>query len=87
MKPSERFAKRVWRKPPKNNAKTLRTSNKTGTAKCAICKEIIPSSKQRLLRKNFKPAKSSIRTNKPYGGHICNKCLRQKAIDGTRALE
>ncbi|HUT82043.1 MAG TPA: hypothetical protein VMZ29_12655 [Candidatus Bathyarchaeia archaeon] len=87
MKPSERFAKRVWRKPPKSKAKTLKVSNKTGTAKCAVCKEIIPSSKQRLVRRNYSPAKSSIRTNKPYGGYICSKCLRQKAIDETIALQ
>ncbi len=87
MKPSDRFAKKVWRKPPKNDAKGMKTSNKTGSTKCAICKEIIPSSKKQLLRNSFKSAKSSIRTNKPYGGYICTKCLRQKAIEETRALQ
>jgi len=86
MKPSERFAKKVWRKPPKYKSKAHKVAQKTGNAYCAVCKGLISSSKKRLLRRNFSPAKSAIRTNKPYGGYLCTKCLRLKAIQETRAL-
>ncbi len=86
MKPSERFAKKVWRKPPKKDSKGHKVPNKSGVGKCAICKQQISSSKSKLARRNFSPAKNTIRTNRPYGGYICTKCLKIQAIEQTRAL-
>ncbi len=86
MKPSDRFTKKVWRKPPKNQSKQHKMSNKTGKGKCAICKEPMTSSKRKLARRNYNPAKSSTRTNRPYGGYICNKCLKQQTIEQTQQL-
>jgi len=86
MKPSDRFAKKVWRKPPKNKSKGHKMSNKTGKGICAICKQPMTSSKRRLARRNFSPAKSTTRANRPYGGYICNKCLKVQVIEQTRKL-
>lgn len=86
MKPSERFAKKVWKKPPKNEAKGHKMPNKSGITKCAVCKSPIAGSKRKLLRKNYSPAKSTIRPNKPYGGYLCTSCLKKEAIKETRAL-
>ncbi|MGC9779084.1 MAG: hypothetical protein HZR80_07565 [Candidatus Heimdallarchaeota archaeon] len=87
MKPSERFAKKVWRKPPKSPSKGHKMPNKSGLGRCAICNEKITSSKRKLLRRNFSPAKSTVRSNRPYGGYICNKCLKHQAVKETRALQ
>ena len=87
MKPSERFTKKVWRKPPKQDAKGFKVKNKTGLGKCSICKEIISSSKKKEVRRSFNVAKSASKTNRPYGGNICTKCLRKLAITETRKLE
>jgi ribosomal protein L34E len=38
------------------------------------------------MRRSFSPAKSSMRSNRPYGGTICNKCLKSHIIKETRAL-
>jgi large subunit ribosomal protein L34e len=86
MKPSERFAKKVWRKPPKNKSKGHKMPNKSGKGKCAICKLPMTSSKSKLARRNFSPAKSSTRANRPYGGYICTKCLKVQVIEQTRAI-
>ena len=86
MKPSERFAKKVWRKPPKNESKGHKVPNRSGISRCAICKSPIAGSKKKLARRNFSPAKSTIRANKPYGGYLCSSCLKNKAIVETRAL-
>lgn len=86
MKPSDRFTKKTWRKPPKNKSKGYKMPNKKGIDRCAICKGKINSSKSTLMRRSYGPAKSSIRSNRPYGGSICNQCLRDKIIKETRAL-
>jgi ribosomal protein L34E len=86
MKPSERFTKKTWRKPPKSKSKGYKMPNKKGYDRCALCKGKINSSKSTLLRKSYSPAKSSMRSNRPYGGTICNKCLKAQIIKETRAL-
>ncbi|MFW9924571.1 MAG: hypothetical protein ACFFDW_14920 [Candidatus Thorarchaeota archaeon] len=87
MRPSERFAKKVWKKPPKKEAKGFKISNKTGYGKCNICNEIITSSKKIHNRRMFNSSKSSSRTNRPYGGQICSSCLKQKIIEKTQELQ
>jgi ribosomal protein L34E len=87
MKPSERFTKKTWRKPPKKDVKGHKMPNKTGMGKCAICKQQITSRKIKLSKNSFKAPKSTSKSNKPYGGYICNKCLRLQAIQETRKLE
>ncbi|MCF2143016.1 MAG: 50S ribosomal protein L34e [Candidatus Heimdallarchaeota archaeon] len=87
MKPSQRFQKKVWRKPPKQKSKQHKIPNKIGKAKCAVCKKPINSAKRNLARENFKRAKSSVRTNRPYGNYLCTTCLRKLAIKETRALQ
>ncbi|NHJ47575.1 MAG: hypothetical protein FK733_07295 [Asgard group archaeon] len=86
MKPSERFTKKTWRKPPKQKAKGYKMPNRKGYDYCSICKNKINSSKKTLMRRSYSPAKSSIRSNRPYGGSVCNKCLKAQAIKETRAL-
>lgn len=61
-------------------------ANKKGYDRCAVCKGKINSSKSTLMRRSYSPAKSSIRSNRPYGGSVCNKCLKAHAIKETRAL-
>lgn len=85
MKPSERFAKKVWRKPPKSDPKGHKVPAKSGLGKCAICKEQISSTKRRLMRYNTSPTKSRTKTNRPYGGYLCTKCLRKQIIETNRA--
>ena len=87
MKPSERFTKKVWRKPPKKDAKGFKVKNKIGLTKCSVCKEIISSTKRRKAKDSFNVAKISSKTNRPYGGNVCTKCLRKLAIAETRKLE
>ena len=87
MKPSERFTKKVWRKPPKNQSIGHKMPNKSGLGTCAICNQKITSSKRKLLRRNYSPSKNTVRSNRPYGGYICNKCLKQQAVKETRALQ
>jgi len=86
MKPSERFTKKTWRKPPKGDSKGHKMPNKSGIGKCAICKQQISSRKIKLLKNSFNASKSTSKTNKPYGGYICTKCLRLQAIQETRKL-
>ena len=87
MKPSQRFTKKVWRKPPKNDSKGFKVKKKTGLGRCSVCKQIITSSKRKLTKNSFNVAKSASKTNRPYGGNICTKCLRELAITETRKLE
>lgn len=87
MKPSERFAKKVWRKPPKKDPKGHKVPVKSGLGKCAICKEQITSTKKRLMKNNTSPTKSHTRTNRPYGGYICTKCMRKQIIETNRELQ
>lgn len=87
MKPSERFAKKIWRKPIKKDAKGYKIAKKTGLGRCAICKEIITSTKKKLLKDTFNSSKSSTRTNRAYGGYLCSKCFREQIIKNTRELE
>jgi len=86
MKPSRRFTKKVWRKPPKQGPQQHKVPNKIGKAKCAVCKKPINSAKRNLAKDNFKRAKSAVRTNRPYGNYLCTTCLRTLAIKETRAL-
>ncbi|NHJ84314.1 MAG: 50S ribosomal protein L34e [Asgard group archaeon] len=85
MKPSQRFAKKVWRKPPKEDSKGKTIPKKTGKTRCALCNAHINSAKRNLARRNYKPAKSTIRPNRPYGGYLCTKCLRIQIIKEARA--
>ena len=87
MKPSERFTKKTWRKPPKKDVKGHKMPNKSGMGKCAICKQQITSRKIKLLKNSYNAPKSASKTNKPYGGYICTKCLKLQAIQETRKLE
>jgi len=86
MKPSTRFAKKTWRKVPKRNSVELKLPNKIGYTRCAICKEIISSSKRSLVKDKTGPAKSTIRANRPYGGYLCANCLKDRIIKQTKAL-
>ncbi|MHA1555499.1 MAG: hypothetical protein ACTSPM_01055 [Candidatus Heimdallarchaeota archaeon] len=85
MKPSERFAKKVWRKPPKKDPVGHKVPAKSGLGKCAICKKQITSTKRRLMKDNTKPTKSHTKTNRPYGGYLCTKCFRKQIIETNRA--
>ncbi|MEA2070489.1 MAG: hypothetical protein U9O98_04285 [Asgard group archaeon] len=87
MRPEERFAKKVKRKPPKYDAKGHDVEKKTGYTRCAICKAKISSSQRKPLRNSFNNPKSQTRTNRPYGGYLCNKCLREQIVKATHALE
>ena len=87
MKPSERFRKKVWRKPPKGDAKGMRVSKKTGIGRCAVCKEIITSLKRQKVRRAFTTPKNQLRTNRPFGGYLCTKCLKAAIIQKTREIE
>jgi len=87
MKPSERFAKKIWKKPIKKDAKGYKIAKKTGLGRCAICKEVISSSKKRLLKDSFNTTKSSTSTNRAYGGYLCTKCFRDQITKKTRELE
>lgn len=87
MKPSDRFTKKTWRKPPKKDAKGFKLPNKTGLVKCEVCKQPINSSSKRKARNNFKITKSRSRTNRPYGGRICTKCFRDLITKKTHELE
>lgn len=87
MKPSERFTKKTWRKPPKKDVKGHKMPNKTGMGKCAICKQQITSRKIKLSKNSYNAPKSTSKTNKPYGGYLCTKCLKLQAIQTIRKSE
>ena len=87
MKQSERFKKKVWRNPPKNKSKGFRVTEKTGLGRCAECKERNTSSKRLKARRAFSAPKSHQRASRPYGGYLCNKCLKKAAIKQAREIE
>jgi ribosomal protein L34E len=87
MKPNKRFAKKTWKKPPKNEAQGYVMAKKEGVARCAICKNVIASSKRRKIGKSFSKPKSTQRSNRPYGGYLCSSCLKAKTIEATQQLE
>ena len=87
MKPSDRFAKKVWKKPPKEDTKGYKIAKKTGLGRCAICKGVINSRKKYLLKDKNKITSSDANTNRPYGGYLCSKCFREQIIKETQNLE
>jgi len=72
--------KKKYVKLPGNKIKVIFKKRKPKSAKCGICgKELqgIP----RLRKGDFrKLSKSERRPNRPYGGNLCSRCMRNEII-------
>jgi large subunit ribosomal protein L34e len=71
-----RSLKRKKVRTPGKRLTTHYKSKKPGVAKCAICKKRlhgIPRLNQADMRKL---AKTKKRPQRPYGGNLCSKCMR-----------
>lgn len=57
---------------------------KPKSAKCSICRDVLPGTIRELPYKTSKVAKSSRRPERPYGGNLCSSCSRRKIISIAR---
>jgi large subunit ribosomal protein L34e len=67
----------VYRRVPGGRTAKHYESKTPGKARCGKCGEELHG----IPKKVKKLAKTEKTVNRPYGGHYCSKCAREKIID------
>ena len=85
-KPSRRSRsiRRVFRKIPGGGVSLQYKKQKPKAAKCGECGMVLKGIPRAIPTKMRSMTKTRKRPQRPYGGVLCSKCLRNKIIDNTR---
>lgn len=86
VKPGHRTRKlrRVFVTTPGGDNKIHYKKRKPKPAKCGGCGAILKGIPRKMPQKMKNMAKTKKRPERPYGGVLCTKCMRQKIIDEQR---
>lgn len=68
---------KIKRKTPTGKIKIFEKRKKPRKAKCAICKTELIGVPRKIPSEMRKLALSEKRPNRPYGGYLCSKCMRE----------
>ncbi len=79
-----RTFRRVSRKTPGGRVVLHHVLRKPKKAHCGTCGDVLKGVARERPRKMQNMPKTMKRPERPYGGVLCSKCLRQKIKDETR---
>jgi len=79
-----RSLRRVFRKVPGGRVSIHYKKRKPKAAKCGNCGAILKGVPRELPYKMRSMAKTKKRPERPYGGVLCSKCMRQEIINKVR---
>jgi large subunit ribosomal protein L34e len=78
---------KVKRKTPAGKIKIVEKRKKPKIAKCAICKSPLHGIPRKIPSGMRKLALSEKRPNRPYGGYLCSRCMRELLKEKVRELK
>ena len=73
-----RSMRRVSTRTPSGKSKLSYDKRKPSKAKCSECKAILPGVPRERPYKMQNMPKTQKRPERPYGGQLCSKCMREK---------
>ncbi len=79
-----RSLRKVYRKVPGGRTVIHYKKRKPKTPKCSSCGDLLKGIPRVLPYKMRNMPKTRKRPERPYGGVLCSKCMRQKMIDMAR---
>ncbi len=79
-----RSLRKVFRKVPGNRSSLQYKKRKPKLARCGSCGAVLKGIPRELPYKMSSMAKSKKRPERPYGGVLCSRCMRQSIIDKVR---
>jgi len=79
-----RSLRKVFRKVSGGRVNIHYKKRKPKAAKCGNCGSVLKGVSREFPFKMRSMAKTKKRPERPYGGVLCSRCIRQKIIDKTR---
>ncbi len=79
-----RSLRKLFRKVPGGSIKVHFKKRKPKAAKCGSCGSVLKGMLRELPFKLRNIAKTKKRPERPYGGVLCGRCMRQTIIDKIR---
>lgn len=79
-----RSLRRIFRKSPGGRTKLHFKKRKPKAAKCSTCGDMLKGVPRELPFKMRNMARTKKRPERPYGGVLCSKCMRQEIINKVR---
>ena len=77
---------KIKRKTPTGKIKIVKRRKKPKIARCAICKSPLHVPRE-IPSKLRKLSLSEKRPNRPYGGYLCSKCMREIMKERARRIK
>lgn len=78
-----RTLRRIFRKTP-SGTRLVYSKRKPSKAICSGCGDVLPGVMNERPYKMRTAAKSKKRPERPYGGNLCSKCMREKIRESIR---
>ena len=85
-KTKSRTFRRVYVKTPGGKTKISYRKRKPSKAKCANCRAVLAGVPRDRPYKIRRLAKTFRRPERPFGGVLCSRCLKEKMIKRARAM-
>ncbi len=79
-----RSLRKIKRKVPGGRTALHYERKKPKAARCGKCKAVLKGIPRERPYKMAKMAKSKKRTQRPYGGNLCSRCMRALIIERAR---
>ena len=79
-----RSLRKVFRKVPGGRTVLHHKKQKPKAAKCGNCGDVLKGIPREFPFRMRKMAKTQKRPERPYGGVLCSKCMRQEIINQIR---
>jgi large subunit ribosomal protein L34e len=79
-----RSLRKLFRKVPGGATKTHFKKRKPKASKCGGCHAVLKGTPRELPFKMRSMAKTKKRPERPYGGVLCSKCMRQEMFKKAR---
>lgn len=76
-----RTFRRVFVRTPKGRTLMHYRFRKPSKARCAVCKQVLLGVVNGRPSELRKVSKSEKRPERPYGGVLCSKCMRERIFD------
>ncbi len=73
--------RRIFRKVPGGRVSLLYKRRKPKSARCSNCKDTLKGVPREIHYKISGLSKTKRRPERPYGGVLCSKCMRQEIIN------
>jgi large subunit ribosomal protein L34e len=79
-----RSLRKVYRKVPGGRTAVHYKKKRPKTAKCSNCGAVLKGVPREFPFRMRKMAKTKKRPERPFGGVLCSRCMRQEIIEKTR---